>query len=73
VAWLQRWVCAEYLTLAPASVFCRTDVEVLINQVVFEEPLISDSRKPQLRRLIYSTSTHLCCVVGVLQMGRSWN
>ena len=26
----------------------ETDVEVLINQIVFEEPLISDSRKPQV-------------------------
>jgi dynein assembly factor with WDR repeat domains 1 len=31
----------------------ETDVDVLVNQVVFEEPLISDNRKPQLRRLIY--------------------
>ena len=30
-----------------------TDVEVLVNQVVFEEPLISEKKKPQLRRLIY--------------------
>jgi dynein assembly factor with WDR repeat domains 1 len=28
-------------------------VEVLVNQIVFEEPLISASRKGQLRRLIY--------------------
>ncbi len=34
--------------------FRRTDVEVLVNQVTFEEPLISENRKPQLRRLIYS-------------------
>jgi hypothetical protein len=27
-----------------------------VNQIVFEEPLISESRKPQLRRLIYSES-----------------
>mmetsp|Transcript_6897 Transcript_6897/g.23470 ORF Transcript_6897/g.23470 Transcript_6897/m.23470 type:complete len:101 (-) Transcript_6897:1162-1464(-) len=38
----------------------RTDVEVLVNQVTFEEPLISDNRKPQLRRLIYSTKIRLC-------------
>ena len=31
----------------------ETDVEVLVNQIVFEEALISKSRKPQLRRLIY--------------------
>ena len=30
-----------------------TDVEVLVNQIVFEEPLISEKKKPQLRRLIY--------------------
>lgn len=24
-----------------------------MNQIVFEEPLISESRKPQLRRLVY--------------------
>lgn len=24
-----------------------------MNQMVFEEPLISDNRKPQLRRLVY--------------------
>ena len=32
----------------------ETDVEVLVNQIVCEEPLISDNRKPQLRRLVYS-------------------
>lgn len=31
----------------------ESDIEVLVNQIVFEEPLISESRKPQLRRLIY--------------------
>jgi hypothetical protein len=31
----------------------ETDVDVLVNQIVREEPLVSDSRKPQLRRLIY--------------------
>ncbi len=31
----------------------RTDVDVLVNQIVFEEPLISEARKPQLRKLIY--------------------
>ena len=29
------------------------DVEVLVNKIVSEEPLISPSRKSQLRRLIY--------------------
>ena len=31
----------------------ETEVEVLVNQIIFEEPLISKQRKPQLRRLIY--------------------
>ena len=31
----------------------ETDVEVLVNQIIFEEPLISEARKPQLRRLVY--------------------
>jgi dynein assembly factor with WDR repeat domains 1 len=31
----------------------ETDVEVLINQIVFEEPLISDSRKPQVRNPLH--------------------
>lgn len=26
---------------------------MLVNQIVFEEPLISENRKPQLRRLVY--------------------
>lgn len=28
-------------------------MEVLVNQIVFEQPLVRESRKPQLRRLIY--------------------
>jgi hypothetical protein len=31
-----------------------TDVDVLVNQIVYEEPLISESKKPHLRKLIYS-------------------
>jgi len=31
----------------------ETDVEVMVNQIIFEEPLVSKHRKPQLRRLIY--------------------
>ena len=38
----------DLLTLTP-----ETDVEVLVNQIVRQEPLISDHRKPQLRKLIY--------------------
>jgi dynein assembly factor with WDR repeat domains 1 len=32
-------------------------VDILVNQILFEEPVISESRKPQLKKLIYSTST----------------
>ena len=31
---------------------CSTDVEVVVSQIVFEEPLVSEHRKPQLRRLV---------------------
>jgi len=31
----------------------RSDVEVLVDDMVAREPLISENRKPQLRRLIY--------------------
>ena len=37
----------DLLTLTP-----ETDVEVLVNQVVRTEPLISENRKPQVRKLI---------------------
>mmetsp|Transcript_3018 Transcript_3018/g.3510 ORF Transcript_3018/g.3510 Transcript_3018/m.3510 type:complete len:171 (-) Transcript_3018:38-550(-) len=30
-----------------------TDVEVLLNQIVFEEPLISENKKDTLRKMIY--------------------
>eukprot|EP00601_Ochromonadales_sp_CCMP2298_P034773 CAMPEP_0173372468 /NCGR_PEP_ID=MMETSP1144-20121109/27913_1 /TAXON_ID=483371 /ORGANISM="non described non described, Strain CCMP2298" /LENGTH=148 /DNA_ID=CAMNT_0014324443 /DNA_START=139 /DNA_END=583 /DNA_ORIENTATION=+ len=33
--------------------FYSTDIDVIVNQIVFEEPLISESKKPHLRRLIY--------------------
>jgi dynein assembly factor with WDR repeat domains 1 len=29
------------------------DVDVIVNQIVFEEPLISESKKPQLRRMVH--------------------
>lgn len=32
--------------------YFRTDVERLIDQILLEEPLISESRKPQLKTLI---------------------
>ncbi len=31
------------------------DVDVIVNQIVAEEPLISESKKPHLRKLLYST------------------
>jgi hypothetical protein len=36
------------------SDFCRTDIDRLIDQILLEEPLISESRKPQLKKLIES-------------------
>jgi len=33
----------------------EADVDVIVNQIVAEEPLISDSKKPHLRKLLYST------------------
>ena len=38
------------------------DVDVIVNQIVFEEPLISESKKPHLRRLLYSKyARHFIC------------
>ncbi len=34
--------------------FNSSDIDVIVNQIVFEEPLITESKKPHLRRLIYS-------------------
>lgn len=31
-----------------------TDIDVIVNQIVFEEPLITESKKPHLRRMLYS-------------------
>lgn len=45
--------------LAAMSHLCSTDVEVTINQIVRQEPLISENRRPQLRKLLFSTSTGL--------------
>jgi hypothetical protein len=39
----------DLLTLTPES-----DLEVLVNQVVRQEALISENRKPQLRKLLYA-------------------
>ena len=33
-------------------ILCRTDIDRLIDQILLEEPLISESRKPQLKKLI---------------------
>ena len=40
----------DLLHLTPES-----DIDMLVNQIVFEEQLISESRKPQLKKLILST------------------
>lgn len=40
------------LALHLLSPFCSTNIDVLVNQIVFEEPLISEARKPQLKRLV---------------------
>ena len=60
-AWVSLWASLLLETFpsvtAAMSLFAfdRTDVEVMVNQIIFEEPLVSKHRKPQLRRLIYST------------------
>lgn len=43
-----RQKSVDLLTLTP-----ETDVEVMVNSIVRQEPLISEQRKPQLRKLIY--------------------
>ena len=49
--------------------FFSADIDVIVNQIVFEEPLISESKKPHLRRLIYSKypSSYI-----VFDMTNSW-
>ena len=47
-AWQTRQKPVDLLTLTP-----DTDVEVLVDQIVRQEVLISEQRKPQLRKLIY--------------------
>lgn len=32
---------------------CRTDVEVLLNQLMKQEPLITESKRPYVRKLLY--------------------
>ena len=41
--------CLTFLIL-----LCRTDVDRLIDQILLEEQMISESRKPQLKKLIES-------------------
>jgi hypothetical protein len=38
--------------------FYRTDIDRLIDQILLEEPLISESRKPALKKLIESKSIY---------------
>jgi len=44
----------------------EADVDVIVNQIVAEEPLISDSKKPHLRKLLYSTYCDLPLLTWVL-------
>ena len=46
-----RQKAVDLLTLTP-----ETDIEVLVNQIVRQESLISEQRKPQLRKLLYEPS-----------------
>jgi dynein assembly factor with WDR repeat domains 1 len=39
-------ICANFLK------FHRTDIDRLIDQILLEEPLISEGKKPQLKKLI---------------------
>ena len=48
-----RQKAVDLLTLTP-----ETDTEVLVNQIVRQESLISEQRKPQLRKLIYKLCAH---------------
>ena len=40
-----KYDCANFLPF-------RTDIDRLIDQILLEEPLISEGRKPQLKKLI---------------------
>lgn len=44
----------DLLNLGPEFYLYSTDVDLLVNQIIFEEPVISESRKPQLKSLILS-------------------
>ena len=45
----QEFFC---LTLDDFEFYYRTDIDRLIDQILLEEPLISEARKPQLKKLI---------------------
>jgi dynein assembly factor with WDR repeat domains 1 len=36
----------------------QTDIDSLVSQILFEEPMISEARRPQLAALITSSSYH---------------
>lgn len=44
----------EYLSYFVTPFWYRTDIDRLIDQILLEEPLISESRKPALKKLIES-------------------
>jgi hypothetical protein len=44
------------ISVLASIVWSSSDVDVIVNQIVFEEPLITESKKPHLRRLLYSES-----------------
>jgi dynein assembly factor with WDR repeat domains 1 len=48
---------AEYNFISPILPQ-RTNVDQLVNEIVLEEPIISESKKPQLKSLIKSISLH---------------
>lgn len=49
----------------------EADVDVIVNQIVAEEPLISDSKKPHLRKLLYSTWLSLAALAPLTRHPRS--
>ena len=61
----------EYYALTYLALICiklslfhlRSDVDVIVNQIALEDPLVTESKKPHLRRLVYSTSLLLFIIV----------
>lgn len=41
---------------------CRTDLDALCDQIVSSEPLVSEGRRPQLRRLLLKLVEKQVCV-----------